>query len=52
MNQFFVMAIAEKVSALKTAELPRKQADSAGIERTRQILTKVSDRPVEKKDYE
>jgi hypothetical protein len=52
MNQLFVMAIAEKVSALETAELSRKQAESAGIERTRQLLTKIPDRPVEKKDYE
>ena len=50
MNQFFVMAIAEKVSALKTAEFFRKQAESADIERARQILTKVPDRSVEKED--
>jgi hypothetical protein len=46
MNQFFVMAIAEKVSALKTAQFFKERAQQApDIETYRQILSKVKDAP-------
>jgi hypothetical protein len=50
MNQFFVMAIAEKVSALKTAEFFQTQTKSADVKRAREILKKVPERPVAKED--
>ena len=50
MNQFFVMAIAEKVSALKTAEFFKKQAKSADVKPAREILKKVPDLPAERED--
>ena len=50
MNQFFVMAIAEKVSALQTAEFFREQAERADPKRAREILRKVADRPAGKED--
>jgi hypothetical protein len=50
MNQFFVMAIAEKVSALKTAEFFRQQAKLADVKRARAILRKVPDGRVDKQD--
>jgi 5-methylcytosine-specific restriction endonuclease McrBC regulatory subunit McrC len=50
MNQFFVMAIAEKVSALQTAEFFREQAERADPNRAREILRKVPDRPAGKED--
>jgi len=45
MNQFFVMAIAEKVSALKTAEFFRERAGRADPVRAESILRKVKDSP-------
>ena len=50
MNQFFVMAIAEKVSALKTAEFFRKQAKLGDPKRAREILAKVRDQPADRQD--
>lgn len=43
MNQFFVMAIAEKVSALKTEAYFRDRAGRADTSRGREILKKVPD---------
>lgn len=45
MNQFFVMAIAEKVSALKTEAFFRERAGRADAGRAREILKKVGNRP-------
>lgn len=45
MNQFFVMAIAEKVSALKTAEYFRERAQRADLSRAEAVLAKVGARP-------
>lgn len=45
MNQFFVMAIAEKVSALKTEAFFRERADRANVDRAKDILKKVKDVP-------
>jgi len=45
MNQFFVMAIAEKVSALKTAAYFEERAGRADVARAREILKKVRDAP-------
>lgn len=45
MNQFFVMAIAEKVSALKTEAYFRERAGRADAARAREILRKVNDLP-------
>lgn len=45
MNQFFVMAIAEKVSALKTEAYFRERAGRADASRAREILKKVPDVP-------
>lgn len=50
MNQFFVMAIAEKVSALKTAEFFQERAERADVGRAKKILEKVADRPPEPGD--
>ena len=47
MNQFFVMAIAEKVSALKTAEYFQHAAERADVKSARNVLRKVADRPPE-----
>jgi len=46
MNQFFVMAIAEKVSALKTEAYFRERVERADPARAREILKKVHDVPV------
>ena len=43
MNQFFVMAIAEKVSALKTAAYFEERAGRADASRAKEILKKVRD---------
>ena len=43
MNQFFVMAIAEKVSALKTEAFFRERAGRAKVDRAKVILKKVRD---------
>lgn len=45
MNQFFVMAIAEKVSALKTEAYFRERAGRADTSRAKEILKKVPDVP-------
>ncbi len=45
MNQFFVMAIAEKVSALKTAAYFEERAGRTDVSRAREILKKVRDVP-------
>ena len=45
MNQFFVMAIAEKVSALKTEAFFRERALRGDSTRARAILRKVKDAP-------
>jgi hypothetical protein len=45
MNQFFVMAIAEKVSALKTAAYFEERAGRADASRAKEILKKVRDVP-------
>jgi hypothetical protein len=50
MNQFFVMAIAEKVSALKTAEYFAARAKIASPRRAADILRKVADRSPEADD--
>jgi hypothetical protein len=46
LNQFFVVAIAEKVSALKTAEYFRDRDNQEGIDHYYAILDKVPDRPL------
>lgn len=43
MNQFFVMAIAEKVSALETEAFFRERADRANVDRAKGVLKKVRD---------
>lgn len=45
MNQFFVMAIAEKVSALKTEAYFRERAGRADVPHARKILERVRDVP-------
>ncbi len=50
MNQFFVMAIAEKVSALKTAEYFAERAKAADPRLAANILRKIADRPPEPGD--
>jgi hypothetical protein len=50
MNQFFVMAIAEKVSALKTAEYFRERAGRANPAHAESVLRKVKARPPAKGD--
>ncbi len=45
MNQFFVMAIAEKVSALKTEAYFRERAGRADASRARAALARVPDVP-------
>jgi hypothetical protein len=45
LNQFFVVAIAEKVSALKTAEYFRDRDNQEGIDHYYAILDKVPDNP-------
>jgi hypothetical protein len=50
MNQFFVMAIAEKVSALKTEEFFRERARRGNAVRAEAILRKVKDAPPAESD--
>ena len=50
MKQFFVMAIAEKVSALKTEAYFRERAGRADASRAQQILKKVKDVPPSPQD--
>lgn len=45
MNQFFVTAIAEKVSALQTEVLLRQRARHADTARYHEILDRVADTP-------
>ena len=50
MNQFFVMAIAEKVSALKTEAYFRERAGCADASRAQEVLKKVKDVPPSPED--
>jgi len=45
MNQFFVVAIAEKVAALKTANYFQEKAKGADVQRYFKVLEKVKDMP-------
>jgi hypothetical protein len=45
MNQFFVVAIAEKVAALKAAKYFEEKAKGANVERYFEVLEKVKDMP-------
>lgn len=45
MNQFFVVAIAEKVAALKTEQFFQERGSRANVARYREILEKVRDVP-------
>lgn len=45
LNQFIVMALAEKVSALKTETFFRERAERANPEKARQILDSVKKHP-------
>jgi hypothetical protein len=46
MNQFFVVAIAEKVAALKTANYFQEKAKGADVQRYFEVLEKVKDMPL------
>ena len=46
MNQFFVVAIAEKVAALKTEQFFKEKATLADEEAYLRVLAKVKDNPV------
>jgi len=45
MNQFFVVAIAEKVATLKTANYFREKAKGADVQRYFEVLENVKDTP-------
>lgn len=45
MNQFFVTAIAEKISALHTATLLRERAVNGDLDRYHNILDRVAETP-------
>ncbi|MCG3199137.1 MAG: toxin-antitoxin system HicB family antitoxin [Candidatus Omnitrophica bacterium] len=45
LNQLFISAIAEKISAIKTEEYLEERARRASLPRYRRILLKVKDRP-------
>jgi hypothetical protein len=46
MNQFFVTAVAEKLSALQTERLLKERARRADVRKFRKALKKVADLPV------
>jgi hypothetical protein len=55
MNQFFVVAIAEKVAALKTAQYFKEKAKGADVQRYFEVLEKMKDvppMPVDEIDHE
>ncbi|MBM3596839.1 MAG: hypothetical protein FJX35_01395 [Alphaproteobacteria bacterium] len=47
LNQLFVTAIAEKLSALQTEEMLRGRGARADIKAYRRVLGRVRDRPIE-----
>ena len=49
-NQFVTTAIAEKISAMKTAEFFAKHARNADIEAARRLLRRVGGQPPEPRD--
>ena len=49
-NQFVATAVAEKISAMKTAEFFAKRATEADIESARRILRRDGGQPPEAKD--
>lgn len=55
MNQFFVVAIAEKIAALKTEQYFKEKAKGADVQRYFEVLEKIKDvppMPVDEIDHE